>query len=116
MVIIFAPLHWLRQPGITRKSQVKQRGLIEITIDRLTEVITEDLLSCIDIYEPARVMHSLNISGCYGVTDRGVCDVLGSVKGLKCCSRMMLLLMFLFLLLMKMAIMKKIVDLTKMIV
>jgi hypothetical protein len=68
-------------------SQVKQRGLIEIAIDRISEVIAEDLLSSVDIYEPARALHSLNISGCYGITDRGVCDVLGSVQGLSFCCR-----------------------------
>ena len=68
----FAPLTQL---------QIKQRGLIEIALDSLTDTVVEQLISSLDIYEPARVMHTLNISGCYQVTDRGVCDILGSVKG-----------------------------------
>jgi hypothetical protein len=47
------------------------------------DAVVEELLSNIDIYEPARVMHTLNLSACFDVADNGVCDVLGSVKGLR---------------------------------
>jgi hypothetical protein len=66
------------------KFQIKQRGLIEIALDSLADIVVEELISSLDINEPARAMHALNISGCYQVTDRGVCDVLGSVKGPSC--------------------------------
>ena len=62
---------------------MKQRGLIEITLDAIMDVVVEELLSNIDIHEPARVMHTLNLSACFDVADNGVCDVLGSVKGLR---------------------------------
>jgi hypothetical protein len=59
------------------------RGIVDIAIDNVASIIIDELLNSIDIYEPCRSMLTLNLNGCFEVTDRGVCDVLASVRGLK---------------------------------
>ncbi len=63
--------------------QIKARGLIEVALDAATVSIVDELFDAVDIYEPARLLQTLNLSSCFELTDRGICDVLGSVRGLK---------------------------------
>ncbi len=54
-----------------------------MALDALAAIIVDELFDAVDIHEPTRSLHTLNLSSCYELTDRGICDVLGSVKGLK---------------------------------